>query len=75
MILLPFPILAPLIVRFTDIRKKKEASNKNKTKTKYFEKTESCSDYLHKCLYFIRTPCIKYAYYFVNKFLFIFIYS
>ena len=84
MILLPLPILAPLIIRFRDTEKEKEKrvtnkedeiiSKKNKTKTNCFQKIESCSDYWHKFFSFIGTPCIKYAYYFVNKILFIFIY-
>ena len=70
MILLPFPILAPLIVRSTE-EKKRETNKEDKTNC--FQKIESFSDYWHKLSLFIGAPCIKYVYYFVKILLHIYI--
>ena len=90
MILLPFPIFAPKIIRFTDTKEENKENNgeyqatnneekiemnetdviginKNKKIKKFSKKMEGCSDYWHKCLLFIGVPCIKYAYYLVNR--------
>ena len=72
MFLLPLPILAPLVVKYKSTNEEENRDSNDDFKTnkkksgakKYFE---ICPDFWQKFVSFIGSPCIKYAYYFVNN--------